>query len=279
MIKRRPVAAGKFYKSKDNYLIEQIEEAFVSNHGPQSIPVINKNDSGATKALICPHAGYMYSGPVAACAYHNLATDHCPKHFLLIGPNHSGYGSQIALFPEGYWQTPLGEITVDNSWMGSELKSNVEEDELAHRFEHSLEVQLPFLQYLFKNDFKISAICIKNQSFKEMKIFSEYLLKTDFPLIIASSDLSHYEPADTAKAKDSLLIKALEEKNTEKMYELAIKNNISACGIGAIAIVSLLAKEKNWEIKTLRYKTSGDITGDINSVVGYMSAAAIKKED
>lgn len=276
MVKRNPVASGSFYAAGADDLKKQIEECFLSEIGPGSIPEINPSSDGKITALVCPHAGYVYSGAVAACAYHRLAVDHSPEKILLIGPNHTGYGEPVSMYPEGQWQTPLGNITVDNS-ISHGLGSLAREDELAHRFEHSLEVQLPFLQYLYGNDFRITAITLADQSLETTsKLADLLLLEKDLPLIIASSDLSHYESKAQANAKDMDVIKQFESKNTEMMYDEISAKNISACGPGAIALVSILAKKMNNKIEVVCYKTSGDVTGDESSVVGYMSAVSLK---
>ena len=277
MDKRIPVAAGSFYSAKPDMLNRQIEQAFTFFEDSDSSLKISNNLKGKIKALICPHAGYMYSGPIAACAYKELAKDHSPKQFLLIGPNHTGFGAGLSLYPEGLWETPLGTVRVDNSWLSKPLEQLLEINKEAHLREHSLEVQIPFLQYIFKNNFTISALTIKDQSLKTTINLANAINSSNFPFIVASSDLSHYESAKKAKYKDSLIIETFINKDAEKMYEEILENDISACGYGPIALVCYLSKINNWKNKILCYKTSGDIIGDNSAVVGYM--AGLAKED
>jgi AmmeMemoRadiSam system protein B len=277
MTQRKPAAAGSFYPGTIDSLQREIVSSFTSPFGPGSLPKVNPNKEGKIKALICPHAGYVYSGAVAAKAYYSLAVDHTPERVLLVGPNHTGFGTNASLYPEGKWLTPLGELAVDNSWLNDALSDLISKDERAHLYEHSLEVQLPFIQYLFGSNISISALTLGNQAYDFIKKLANLFLKSNLPFIIATSDLSHYEPAPLAQEKDKALIKELEAVNAEGIYEQIAEKNISACGPGAMALIALLAKENKWKVEVLSYLTSGDITGDKTSVVGYLSAQA--KED
>ena len=165
---RRPTVAGQFYEGDAEALRAQIKNCFLHDLGPKKLPNVNlhihpRNIVG----MICPHAGYMYSGPVAASAFYELALDGKPDTVVLMGPNHTGYGSALSLMNEGVWRTPLGDVEIDAE-MANEIihETNlIDVDELAHRHEHSIEVQLPFLQFLYGNTFKIVPICFLMQDY------------------------------------------------------------------------------------------------------------------
>ena len=189
--------------------------------------------------LICPHAGYVYSGPVAASSFYELAIDGKPDTIVLLGPNHTGYGSGLALMREGIWRTPLGDVEVDSEISDAILHETnmVDVDEVAHRYEHSIEVQLPFLQFLYGNSFKIVPICYLMQDYESAievgRALTEALNATN-TVVIASSDMTHYESAKTAGAKDHAALKAVTDLNAKRFYEIVETQNITACGYAPI---------------------------------------------
>ena len=227
--------------------------------------------------LICPHAGYMYSGPVAAHSYYALALDGKPEVVVLFGPNHTGYGSGLAIMNEGVWRTPLGDVEVDGELADEIVKESqiVDVDDSAHRFEHSIEVQLPFLQYLYGSNFKIVPICFLMQdlsSASEVGKATAKILADRNAVIIASSDMTHYEPHDEAVRKDSLFLKAVESMDETELYSIIETYRVSACGYGPITALITAARDLGVkEVKVLQYKTSGDVIRDYSSVVGYAS--------
>jgi len=199
-----------------------------------------------------------------------------------MGPNHTGYGSALSLMREGVWRTPLGDIEIDTE-MASEITketSLIDVDELAHRYEHSIEVQLPFLQFLYGNSFKIVPICFLMQDYAsavEVGRALEEVLEGTNTVVIASSDMTHYEPAKTAAAKDQAALKVVTDMDAKRFYETVETQNITACGYGPITALITYAKGVNAkETKLLSYHNSGDITGDHSSVVGY-AAVSFKK--
>jgi len=276
---RRPTQAGSFYAGDADALKRQIEGCFLHSFGPGKIPKVDANGSRRIVGLVCPHAGYMYSGPVAANAYNELALDGKPETVVILGPNHTGYGSALALMDYGVWRTPLGDVEVD-SVVARELcrETNlVDVDESAHRFEHSVEVQLPFLQYLYGNGFKFVPLCFQMQDFTSAdevgNALAEVLSKRN-AVVIASSDFTHYEPQASAERKDLAALEAVKAMDAKRFVDIVEERNVTACGYGPIAATitasrGLLAKEA----KLLRYKTSGDITGDKSSVVGYAAVS------
>jgi len=157
---RRPVQAGSFYSGTAESLKKQIEECFQHKLGPGKNPTVQKGPRNIV-GLVCPHAGYMYSGPVAAHSYYNLAIDGKPDTVVIFGPNHTGEGSGLAVVKEGAWRTPLGDVQIDEAVAHEILRKSkiIDVDDSAHAHEHSIEVQLPFLQYLYNAAFKFVPIC------------------------------------------------------------------------------------------------------------------------
>jgi AmmeMemoRadiSam system protein B len=279
---RRPCQAGAFYAGTTESLKKQIEDCFLHGLGPGKIPEVVKAGPRHVIGLVCPHAGYMYSGPVAAHAYYRLAIDGKPDVVVLLGPNHTGYGSALAVMNEGYWSTPLGDVEVDGDSANRIVQEShiVDVDDSAHKFEHSIEVQLPFLQYLYGSQFKIVPICFLMQDLTSAREVGHALTKVlaeKKGLIIASSDMTHYEPHQRAEKKDRLALKALEEMDEAKFYSTIEAHNMSVCGYGPIATLIAAAKILGAkEAKLLCYKTSGDVTGDYSSVVGYAAVCFTK---
>ena len=275
---RRPSQAGMFYAGNPEDLKKQIEECFLHKLGPGKIPKAVEDGPRKIVGLICPHAGYMYSGPVAAHAYHRLALDGKPEVFVIMGPNHMGYGSAIALMNEGVWRTPFGDIEIDYETASRILRVSelIDIDETAHKYEHSIEVQLPFLQYLYGSEFRFVPIVFLMQDLKSSQEVGKALAKAlegRNAVIIASTDMTHYEPHEQASRKDKLALSAVEKMNEEEFYSIIESYRVSACGYGPVAaliVASRLLGAKKAEI--LCYKTSGDVVGDYSSVVGYASA-------
>lgn len=279
---RRPSQAGMFYAGTAESLKKQVEECFLHKLGPGKIPKVAESGPRKVVGLICPHAGYVYSGPVAAHSYYRLAIDGKPEVFVILGPNHMGYGSAIALMNEGIWRTPLGDVEVDPQMASKILRASevIDIDETAHRVEHSIEVQLPFLQFLYGSDFKFVPIAFLMQDLESSREVGRALAKAlegRNAVMIASTDMTHYEPHEQAVRKDKLALSAVEKLNEKEFYFIVESHNISTCGYGPVAALITAAKllgVKKAEI--LCYKTSGDVTGDYSSVVGYASACFTK---
>ena len=276
---RRPTQAGAFYSADAESLRAQIESCFLHEFGPRKIPEVEKRKLETTVGLICPHAGYIYSGPVAANAFYELSVDGKPDTVVLLGPNHTGYGSALAVMNQGIWRTPLGDVEIDSE-VANELAREtkiLDVDELAHRYEHSIEVQLPFLQYMFASTFKIVPICFQMQDLASAneigKALVEVLAERN-AVIIASSDFTHYESQTMASRKDKSALEAVLAMDPKKFIANIERENVTACGIGPIATLITAAKGLlATEARLLSYKTSGDITGDTSSVVGYAAVS------
>jgi AmmeMemoRadiSam system protein B len=279
---RRPTQAGAFYEGDAEALKTQIENCFLQEFGPKKLPVVNKNGHREVIGLVCPHAGYMFSGAVAANAYYELARDGKPDTVVILGPNHTGYGSALALMNEGVWRTPFGDAEIDSATANQIVQETrlVDVDDLAHRFEHSIEVQLPFLQYLYGSEFKFVPVCFQLQDLSSSMEVGKALvevLASKNAVVIASSDMTHYEPQGNAASKDLVALKAVEAMDEKRFYSIIETKNVTACGYGPIATVIAAAKGLGAkEAKLLCYKSSGDVTGDYSSVVGY-AAVSFKK--
>lgn len=257
---RAPAVSGQFYPHNKNDLLREISRCFID------VPQTRKNVLGA----VVPHAGYIYSGKTAAHVYASLPD---AGTFVMLGPNHTGYGSSVSVSSET-WSTPLGEVGADLEFIRALPKRIIYQDETAHKYEHSLEVQLPFLQYRFK-DFKIVPICMGMQD-EETAIevgqeIAEAVSKVDKKVvIIASSDFTHYKPDKVARENDKYYIESILSMDIPGFYQRLQKRDASVCGYGPIA--AMLAAAKSLGAKKsvlLNYSTSGDATGDVSAVVGY----------
>jgi MEMO1 family protein len=258
---RQPAVAGQFYPLRPENLEKELERCF------EGLEIRERDIIGA----VCPHAGYVYSGKVAAHAYATL-----PKAdtYVLLGPNHTGYGSPVSVSRDT-WMTPLGSIEVDDELADRLLGSIIDVDELGHRYEHSIEVQLPFLQYRFGGDFRILPICMGMQDEETAievgniigKLASDSEKKVVF---IASSDFTHYQPAKLARETDNEVIGAILDLNLSEMYDRLYRRNASVCGYGTIAAMLTASKILGGSRATLlNYSNSGEVSGDLNAVVGY----------
>jgi len=275
--KRLPAVAGMFYEADAEALKAQIEWAFRHPLGPGSLPTVSNERQPLSKGFVVPHAGYMYSGPIAANSYFQIAAEGPAETYVIIGPNHTGLGEIVSVYPSGVWVTPLGEVEVDTELARTIISASsfAAPDEKAHLYEHSVEVQVPFLQYLFGDRFRIVPIVVYEQTPEIAEDLGKAILEAAEKIgrdivVIASSDFTHYEPHDVAVAKDKLAIEAILELDPLKLYQTIQKYSISMCGPGPVMAMLYHARElgaKNAEL--LKYATSGDVTGDRSSVVGY----------
>ena len=279
---RRPCQAGAFYAGTEESLRDEIKKSFLHRLGPGKLPELNVMGERKIVALVCPHAGYMYSGPVASNGYCSLALDGKPDTLVILGPNHTGLGSGVSIMTEGSWSTPLGEARIDTELASAILKHSklVDIDDSAHAQEHSIEVQLPFLQYVLGEKFQFVPICMMMQNLKTSVEVGEALAKAlegKNGVILASSDMTHYEPQKTAEKKDQLAINAILKLDEAELQSVVESRSISMCGYGPVTAAVKASKILGAkEAKLLSYKTSGDITGDYSAVVGYASIAITK---
>ncbi|AFS80098.1 hypothetical protein NKOR_00910 [Candidatus Nitrosopumilus koreensis AR1] len=267
---RKPVVAGQFYPETKDELEEMIDSCLQHKYGPGN--QIQKDEK--VYGIICPHAGYVYSGPTACHSYKAISSKN-PELVIIIGPNHFGIGKDVATMIDAQWETPLGLVEVDSE-AAQEIANNskyIEIDEFSHSKDHSLEVQIPMLQSTLSNKFKILPIILRDQSLEMAKDVGNavaQIAKSRNAMIIASSDFTHYEENSFAYSQDKALIEPILEMNVEKFYSVLMEKKITACGYGAMASTLIACKKLGaTRGELLSYTTSGDIQGDTSSVVGY----------
>ncbi|MEM2122309.1 MAG: AmmeMemoRadiSam system protein B [Candidatus Bathyarchaeia archaeon] len=275
---RKPCQAGMFYPRSREELIAEIERCFAHSLGPRGLPKTIIHGSRRIKGLLSPHAGYMYSGPVAAFSYKALAEDGKPATAVILGPNHTGMGSGVSIMAEGEWETPMGRVKVDSETADAVVKASniIDVDDEAHILEHSIEVQVPFLQYLYDGKVEIVPICMMIPHLDtSLEVGSAVLEASEGRdvIVIASSDMTHYEPQRSAERKDKIALNMIESLNVEGLYKVIEMENISMCGYGPVAALMHYAKSSGVEKASIEaYRTSGDVTRDLGAVVGYASA-------
>jgi AmmeMemoRadiSam system protein B len=267
---RHPAVAGQFYAGDETGLRDEIERCFMSPLGPKRLPSPGKGRR-RIKGGIAPHAGFMFSGGIASHLYAEIAEDGVPKTFVILGPNHTGRGSGIALSSEDF-ETPLGVAKVDEELVKAIGRGLVDVDNTAHRSEHSIEVQLPFIQYL-SDDFTFVPICMAFQDYDAAVSVGEVVRGAVKDtgrdvVIIASTDFSHYVSPTTAKEKDGKALKAIEAMDPKELYRVVTDENISMCGYGPV--MAMMVACPGGKARILKYATSGDVR-PMRDVVGYAS--------
>ena len=274
MLVRKPAVAGQFYPADPVELASLIDQCYLHPLGPGRSPPVPRTKAGLV-AVVCPHAGYVYSGPVAAHSYLHVSSLPDPDLIVVVAPNHYGIGSGVSTFKEGLWQTPLGMMKVDSEAAKElvGLEETVMFDPNAHRLEHSLEVQLPFLQRIYGDSVPFLPISLIFQDIDTARALSgalTKLLRGRRAVLVASSDLTHYEPAEVAKRKDTGLLQHVLQSDLEGFYSTLDRLNVTSCGFGAIATVMETSRSLGLsKPELLKYATSGDTTGDNLQVVGY----------
>ena len=261
-MRRPPAVAGRFYPARPEELTRELEQYTERVAPPQ--PALG---------CVVPHAGIMYSGHVAGAVYARLAP--VPSYIILC-PNHTGHGAPLSIMSAGEWETPLGNVPVDEPLAGALQQAcpSLEEDAEAHRFEHSLEVQLPFLQHL-QGEFRFVPIAIGVGRFERLAELGHALARvagesTLRPLLVASSDLNHYEADAVNRVKDRHAIDRILALDPRGLFDTVHRENITMCGYGPTVAVLTAALDLGASAAELvRYATSGDITGDRSAVVGY----------
>jgi AmmeMemoRadiSam system protein B len=274
---RPPAVSGIFYPSNPFELQKSLEQSFLDmNFGPGRMPP--SLDRKKIYGIISPHAGYAYSGSVAANGYYQVSNMNY-ETVIMTGPNHYGIGSGVATMRQSLWKTPLGDVEVNTDFADTISKNTViDMDDFSHIRDHCLEVQLPFLQCIRKDDtFRIVPIIMNLQDIETAKDVGRTIAQaitsaSTKALLIASSDFTHYEPNEEAHRKDLELIDTILSLDVSSFYAVLERLDISACGYGAIAAIMIAVKELGAsKAELLRYATSGDTTGDKSSVVGYAS--------
>lgn len=259
---REAAVAGQFYPGSALELRRTVES------------LVEKTESLAeAKAVLVPHAGYIYSGRVAGKVFSSVQL---PKNFILLGPNHTGAGAELSLSPADAWRTPLGNVSVDTE-MNRALKKalpELREDALAHRNEHCLEVQIPFLQ-LLQPDFRFSAICVRTAVYTALENLGHALagvVRTwkEPVLLVASSDMTHYEDAETAARQDRHAIDQIVAVDPASLYRVVLEKDITMCGFAPMVAVLTACRDLGAVSgRLIQYTNSGEAGGDYDRVVAY----------
>jgi MEMO1 family protein len=261
-MKRKPAVAGQFYPLNPRTLEREVS-SFLEPSGPKKRAV----------GVVSPHAGYMYSGKIAGMVFSRVQV---PPSVIVLGPNHRGVGPNVAVTARGSWEMPFGEVQIDEGLAQAILESSgsAAEDERAHALEHSLEVQIPFIQQI-RPDFRLVPIVLGRLSLSECLALGRELAQavgrhgTDV-LIVASTDMTHYEQAKAAEKKDRMVIDQILRLDPEAVYETVRDNRITMCGVIPVTVMLSAAKALGaQEAELVGYMTSGDTSGDYGSVVGY----------
>ena len=263
-MERLPYVAGKFYPEQADSLKSLIESYIEPSEEKVKI-----------SGIIVPHAGYVYSGKTAGSVYSKIII---PDVVVILGPNHTGMGASTSIYPEGLWRTPLGSLAV-NSKIAMKiisLSNYASPDKLAHLSEHSIEVQLPFIQ-TFNPKASIIPISMGDYSLTTIQDLINAIdnsTQGEDVLFIASSDFSHYEPEYTAKARDKMAIEEIKKMNWTGLWQVVQDKEISICGLGPISVVIELAKRRGAKsAKLLAYTNSGVVSHDFSNVVTYAGIA------
>ena len=277
---RTPAVAGTFYPGQKDQLIREIRRCFLHRFGPGREPPAPPPSKRIT-GIICPHAGYAYSGPVAAMSYYAVSGQGCDLA-IIIGPNHWGIGENVATTGECTWQTPLGGVQVDSA-AAEEMagySDAIETDFFSHTRDHSIEVQVPMIRYVFGDGVRILPVIMNRQDIETAKEVGDAAARVAAgggrnSVVIGSSDLTHYEDNRFAHEQDSALLEPVGRLDVEGFYSVLGERRVSACGYGAMASVMTACKRMGAAGgEVLRYATSGDVTGDgAPEVVGYGAVA------
>jgi AmmeMemoRadiSam system protein B len=268
---RRPAVAGQFYPASKAHLEEEVKKYLSTGLRPE--PAVG---------VISPHAGYVYSGHVAGAVFSAVKV---PQRVIVLSPNHTGLGAPAAIMNDGEWALPTGNIRIDSGLASDLIKEcgELQVDHRAHLMEHSLEVQLPFLQAR-QPDLRMVPICLSHIRYdiceKIGRAIASVIWRIQTPpfekggaggaLIVASSDMTHYEPHEAAKKKDSLAIDRIMALDAKGLLDICARERITMCGVVPVAVMLIAAKELGAkEASLLKYATSGDVSGDYDAVVGY----------
>jgi len=276
---RRPAVAGQFYPADPGSLVRAITDCYQHRLGPGEVPSAVSQSMSGVAGFVVPHAGYPYSGPVAAHAFHRMAVLGRPTVAVVLGPSHLGAGSPLALSASSSWDTPLGSMQVLEE-LGQRLCNSLPElavDLNAHASEHSLEVQLPFLFHLYGPDLLLVPIVMADQSPETSGRLGRALatsLAGTSAVVLASTDFSHYLSDEEARREDCHALDAITSLDTEELDSVIRSRGLSMCGPGPVmAMLTALHESGATEGELLAYATSGDTSGDYSAVVGYAAIA------
>jgi MEMO1 family protein len=271
-ILRHPAVAGRFYPLNPEELQTEVQTFLSARLSTSAAPM---------KAIGCiaPHAGYMYSGHVAGAVF---ASIEIPRACIVLCPNHTGMGKALAIMSDGAWETPLGEVPIDSE-LAHALQQRfpaLENDAVAHRAEHAAEVELPFLQ-VRQPDLRIVPIALGTRQFEVLQQLGLAIAdvigrQSQHVLLIASSDMNHYESDVVTRAKDHRAIERILTLDARGLFDVVTRQDISMCGFGpAVALLTAARQLGAKSAELVKYATSADISGDREMVVGYAGVAIV----
>ncbi|MHA2358355.1 MAG: AmmeMemoRadiSam system protein B [Candidatus Heimdallarchaeaceae archaeon] len=265
--------AGSFYERKPEKLTNSIEQCFLGSFGPKKLPSEIEKKDDIIPFFVVPHAGYIYSGPVAAWSYLELSKYPEPDTIIIFGPNHTGFGAEIGVPDEvKAWETPLGDVEINHELINKlvESSNHIRKSDSSHAREHSIEVQLPFLQYILEKPFKFIPISLLNQGIDAAILLGEIVAR----VCKDENIVTHFETHDVASKKDNEVLQAIEKMDIKGMYDIKYNLNVSMCGHGPIAATIETSKRMGrTKGEILSYATSGDVSGMKSQVVGYGAVA------
>ncbi|MFG1519615.1 MAG: AmmeMemoRadiSam system protein B [Thermoplasmataceae archaeon] len=265
---REPSVAGSFYPEESSDLKAMIKA--IESRSKNTVP------EGEILGILVPHAGYIYSGIIAMDSF-RILTHSSKRTFLILGPDHSLHTLNHSIQSSGFWRTPLGDAKINHELAKEILdkSKNIIEEPISHRYEHSIEVQIPFLQYMFGDSFDFVPIAMGDQSLESIiPLFNTISsTRTDF-ILIASSDLTHYESEQVVKEKDLRLLRDVVNLDLESFYSTLHNFHVTACGYGAIATLMMLTKSRRGKMYLIDHSTSANAFGDRERTVGYASTYA-----
>ena len=264
---RHPAVSGRFYPSDAQSLAEEVKlhtKQSAENKSSEKIRAVG---------IVSPHAGFMYCGDVAGAVYSKIEI---PSTIILMGPNHTGFGEKVSVMTEGTWQMPQGDIEIDHQLADAICRASAtaKKDNKAHQKEHSIETQLPFLQF-YRDKFKIVPICMMRLGLDECEEISHAIVKAveqtrRSVLIVASSAMTHHETHESASKKDKNAINQILQLDARGLYNTVQDKAISMCGVNPTTIMLMCAcKMGAKEALLVKYMTSGEVSGDMDHVVGY----------
>jgi len=264
MMKRKPAVAGQFYPGSKAEIISMVE-SYVEEISAKQKAI----------GVMSPHAGWVFSGRGAGIVFSRVEI---PSTVVVLCPNHRGRGADMAVMAEGAWELPSGDVEIESGLAKMLLDkcSSLADDHRAHASEHSLEVQLPFIQY-FRPDFKLVPISLGRVTYEDCRdlglALAEAAAEYDGDiLVVASTDMTHFESSEAAEKKDNLALDRVRSLDPEGLYNTVVKNRISMCGFLPVTAMLVYALQRGArEAEVVDYRNSGDTTGDYGEVVAYAS--------
>jgi MEMO1 family protein len=272
---RIPIVSGRFYPNEPEQLRDVLCELLGVTEDSQALPM------PSSRGIIAPHAGYIYSGGIAAKGFLEVAQAGRPDVVVILGASHTRVGPWFALSPHLEWETPLGRSPVDPDMMARLFEEGFAYEAASFEREHSIEVQLPFIQHLWGTTMPIVPICVSPAPLVRIQDAAKGLIKAlgvHKGLVIASSDFTHFKPNSEARSADTAALGHILDLDVQGFRQLCQVKQLTICGPTAVEVLMSVAANESWTAtRMLGYATSGDVTGDLSSVVGYASVLMTKE--